>query len=228
MTFLLSRKVYIAIIGDIRNSRNLEKRHLIQYQLRAVLNDINDSFKEDIAAKFMITLGDEFQGLLCTGEHVLQIIYKIQRAMYPIQIRFGIGVGEITTDIDAEMAIGADGPGYYMARKAIELLKQDELQRKKTVSDIRIEIDTDESEMCDMMNTVFMMLSVIERRWSERQREIIWDMERYQDGQKKCAQRLGIAQSSVNRGLENGNYYAYRDAKEKIADVLQEIKNGDV
>ena len=40
-----------------------------------------------------------------------------------MKLRFGIGVGEISTVINPEMALGADGPGYYNARKAIEDLK---------------------------------------------------------------------------------------------------------
>lgn len=41
-------------------------------------------------------------------------------SLYPVELRFGIGIGEITTEINTEMALGADGPGYYKAREAIE------------------------------------------------------------------------------------------------------------
>lgn len=228
MTFSFSQRVYIAIVGDIKDSKKIAQRRLIQYRLGTTLLQINQEFKEDIAAKFMITLGDEFQGLLSTGTHIIQIIDKIRRDLYPVKIRFGIGVGEITTEINADMAIGADGPAYYQARNAIEFLKREEMQRKKMASDIRIEIDKDSSAICDLANTIFMMLTVIENKWSDRQRDIIWSMEKYQDGQQKCAQRLSIAQSSVNRGLENGNYYAYKEAKDTINGVLQEIRNDDV
>lgn len=227
MTFSFSKKVYIAIIGDLKNSRQLQERRLIQYALGKVLIDVNAQYAEDIAAKFMITLGDEFQGLLNTGEHVLEIIDMIQRGIYPVKVRFGIGVGEMTTEIDPNMAIGADGPAYYMARNAIDYLKQEEQQRKKTVSEIRLQVDGDNSVICDLTNTIFMMIALIENKWSIRQREIIWSMEKYQDGQKRCAERLSIAQSSVYRGLENGNYYAYREAKETVQGILQEIRNGE-
>ena len=51
----------------------------------------------------MITLGDEFQGLLKNGSAAVFIIDKIEREMYPIKFRFGLGVGEITTDINSNM-----------------------------------------------------------------------------------------------------------------------------
>lgn len=88
-------------------------------------------------------MGDEFQGLLCKGKNVWNIITEIQREMYPVKIRFGIGIGQITTDINADMAIGADGSGYYSARGAVEFLKQKELKNKIQASNVRIEIEED-------------------------------------------------------------------------------------
>ena len=41
--------------------------------------------------------------------------------IYPVEIRYGIGVGQITTNINTDMALGADEPGFYNARKAIDL-----------------------------------------------------------------------------------------------------------
>ena len=71
-----------------------------------------------------MTLGDEFQGLLFNGRKVFDIIPKIKMDIYPVEIRYGIGVGQITTSINTDMALGADGPGFYNARKAIDFLKK--------------------------------------------------------------------------------------------------------
>jgi len=219
-----SYKPYVAVIGDIKSSKKIENRKNVQEKLKNILENINEKYKEDISAKFMITLGDEFQGLLCKGENVLAVVEEIQRKMYPIEIRFGIGVGAITTEINPEMAIGADGPGYYKARSAIEFLKKNERKNKIHISDIRIEIDEDRNLIVEMLNTIFSLVAVVKYNWTDRQREIIWDMSKYQDGQEKSAERLGIAQSSVQRGLTNGNYYAYKEAMETISNVLKEIR----
>ena len=141
MFFFFNFDPYIAIIGDIKNSKELENRKSIQIKLNSVLNSINEKYKSEISANFMITLGDEFQGLLCSGAVVLDIIEEIQREMYPVEMRFGVGVGQISTEINAKMAIGADGPGYYKAREAIETLKQSEQKSKTQAAYIRIEIE---------------------------------------------------------------------------------------
>lgn len=227
MLFFFSSDPYIAIIGDIKQSKKIENRYLVQEKLNKVLNHINETYETDISAKFMITLGDEFQGLLHEGENVFNIIEEIQREMFPVQIRFGIGVGTITTDINPEMAIGADGPCYYKARAAIEFLKRNNQKNKTYLTDVHIEFDESNDSVKEMLNTIFSLLTIIKNKWTNRQREIIYDLIRNQSGQEKCAKRLGIAQSSVQRGLTNANYYAYQSAVDTVNNILKEIGRSD-
>ena len=224
MFFLFYKDSYIAIIGDIKKSKKLKDRYIVQNQLKNLLNNINVKYRKDISSKFTITLGDEFQGLLHDGSNVMNIIEEIQRDIYPVEIRFGIGVGQITTEINFDMAIGADGPGYYKAREAIEYLKENERKNKTHSSDIRIEIDGDNGKASIMINTILSLLAVVKYNWTDRQREIIWDIVKHQDSQAKCAARLKVAQSTIQRSLVNGNYYAYKDAMDTIGNVLKEIK----
>lgn len=223
MFFFYENKPYVAIIGDIKNSRQLDDRKSVQEQLKTVLKKINDEFSVAISSNFMITLGDEFQGLLCDGIYTVDIVEQIQREMYPVEIRFGIGVGQITTDINPDMAIGADGPGYYKAREAIEMLKTNEQRSKTQCADIRIEIEEDANSVGLMLNTIFSLMTVVKHNWTPRQREIIWEIEKYGDSQLDCAERLNISQSTVQRSLSSSNYYDYKNAKETVNNVLKEI-----
>lgn len=228
MFFHFSNNSYIAIIGDLKNSKIMIDRNTVQNKLKNLLSKVNEKYSKDISAKFMITLGDEFQGLLHDGGHVMHIIQEIQREMHPVEIRFGIGVGPITTDINVEMAIGADGPGYYKARQAIEFLKENEGKNRTHASDARIEVDGDNENAAAVMNTVLSLLSIVKANWTDRQREIIWDTLKYQDSQAKSAERLEVAQSSIQRGLKSANFYAYRDAIDTLSNVLMEIRREDV
>jgi len=228
MFFCFTNNSYIAIIGDMKNSKIMNDRNRVQNELKNILNRINEKYSKDISAKFMITLGDEFQGLLHDGGHVMHIIEEIQSEMHPVEIRFGIGVGPITTEINIEMAIGADGPGYYKARQSIEFLKENELKNRTHAADIRIEVDGDNDNAAAMMNTVLSLLSIVKANWTDRQREIIRDTIKYQDSQAKSAARLSVAQSSIQRGLKSGNFYAYRDAIDALSNVLKEIRREDV
>ncbi|MDD3174411.1 MAG: SatD family protein [Herbinix sp.] len=228
MFFFLNFDPYIAIIGDIKKSKNIANRKEIQDKLKNVLKEINIKYENDIAAKFMITLGDEFQGLLNNGSAVMNIISEIERKMYPTEIRFGIGVGEITTDIDIEMAIGADGPGYYKAREAIEYLKDSEKKQKAIITDTRIEIDGNNQVATNLINTVLSLISAIKESWTDRQREIISDMLEHQDSQINVANRLNIGQSAAQKSLAGGKYYTYKEALDTITCTLAEIRRENV
>lgn len=228
MFFFLYSKSYIAVIGDIKCSKMLRNRKQMQDKLKTVLCDINTIYRNDLASKFIITLGDEFQGLLCSGENVMDIISQIQNAVYPVEIRFGIGIGDITTDINSEMSIGADGPAYYKAREAIDYLKRNEKRKQSGVTDIRLEVQGDEQGSVMMINMVLTLMTAIRHSWSDRQQEIIWDMLKHQDGQADVAMRLKIKQPTVQKLLARGNYYEYKEALDVIKSALGEIKQDDL
>ena len=131
---------YYAIIGDIKRSKKIENRCEIQEKLKKILDNVNSIYNNDISAKFLITLGDEFQGLLEITAPILEIIKYIQSEIYPIKLRFGVGIGNVSTLINHEAAIGADGPAFYAAREMIEFLREQEKKLKKQAADIQISV----------------------------------------------------------------------------------------
>ncbi len=150
---------YVAIIGDIKSSKTINKRNQIQEKLNIILKHINETYSPDIAAKFIITLGDEFQGLLKNYDHILDIAKYIQREMYPVNLRFGIGFGKIYTDIFCEAAIGSDGPAYYAAREMVKQLREQEKKLRKQTADIQISIYNAKSFEIVKINTI------LNRKW---------------------------------------------------------------
>ena len=214
---------FTAIIGDIKDSKKIKNRNQIQEKLNGIIKYINEAYDEDIAAKFIITLGDEFQGLLKNNGHVLDIIKYIQREMYPVRLRFGIGFGEISTSIFHEAAIGADGPAYYAARKMLEELREKEKKLKRQAADIQISLyDTEKFEI-EEINTVLALMKIIEDGWSEKQRFTIWDMAQNGGSQEECAKRMDTTQSTVARRLADGNYLTYERAKRTVDEALKRL-----
>ena len=59
-----SERHYFALIGDIIDSRHEQDRYDVQKKLQSILSSVNAEHAAHIAADFLITLGDEFQGLL--------------------------------------------------------------------------------------------------------------------------------------------------------------------
>ncbi len=224
MEYLENRHSFAAVIGDIKDSRKLENRKEAQKRLQKVLDRLNRKYEEDIVSSYLITLGDEFQGLLCSGKNILNMINEIKMEMYPVRLRFGIGFGTITTDIRREMALGADGPGYYRAREAVEVLKEREKKNRPVPADLCLKMEEEDRDKEVLLNTVFDLLYVVEEGWTERQREIIWDMLVYGDGQQNTAARLSISQPTVQKALAAGSYYTYENALKNAAEILGEIQ----
>ena len=112
---------YLALIGDIVDSKQLAKRSEFQAKLTATLKDVSRA--KTLASPYTITLGDEFQAVYKNADTLFADIIAIMCEVHPVQVRFAIGVGELTTKINPKQALGMDGPAFHRAREAITALK---------------------------------------------------------------------------------------------------------
>ncbi len=216
---------YIAIIGDMRCSRQISNRGKVQSDLNKVLEYVNRTYKSVIAANFLITLGDEFQGLLTSTDHLLEIIRYIQVNMFPVEIRFGIGVGKITTKVNKEAAIGADGPAFYAARSMIEELRIEEKKLKQQASDVKFSIYEKEGELqTQQLNTFFKVNKLLENKWTIEQRDTIMEMKYHGGSQEEIAGRLKTTQATVARRLMSASFLTYEEVERVIELTLGNIK----
>lgn len=115
---------YCAIIGDINKSRQLEKRGMVQKKFEKAVEFINTEYKSEIASKFLITIGDEFQGLLHTPAKGYQIMRHFREIMEPVQFSFGADIGTLATPVAPKAAIGMDGECFHRARAALQHAKK--------------------------------------------------------------------------------------------------------
>lgn len=220
MLYFFPTSPYLAIIGDMVNSKKMTDRNSAQNKLKTILNVINKKYESDIASNFMITLGDEFQGLLRKGCNVMNIISEIEAEIYPIQMRFGIGIGSIKTEINHEIPLGADGPAYHNARRMIEELKKLENRHRANYTNIMISSEYDNSDIDMLLNSVLSLCSTLKVKWTKRQREIINSYIINDENQYKTADSLKIGQSSVNKALIGSGFYTYQKAIETVNRTL--------
>ena len=109
----------VALIGDIVRSRVSDDRQALHDELERILGVVNaDGPVHDPA---VITLGDEFQAVYETLGQALRASFRIRMLLHPVDVRFGLGRGAITT-LDTGRGIH-DGPAYWNAREAIESAK---------------------------------------------------------------------------------------------------------
>lgn len=211
---------YVAIIGDIVDSRRLPERQTVQNRLKEVLAGINKKYAGDIASRFAITLGDEFQGLLNSRRNIICIINDIETAMIPVGLRFGIGIGDISTEVVLDSPSEIDGSAYHRARKMINTMKHRKNRYTKVKSGIMICTGEAYPELDELLNSMFAVCAALRSKWSDRQREMIQAYLANEENQYKAAKALGIGQPSVNKSLANARFYAYRSAMNAINSFL--------
>ena len=218
--------MYCAIIGDIMGSRNIKDRSSIQILLNNILEKINSKYADDIAAKFLITIGDEFQGLLKTPDNLFEIIDNINFDFHPNKLRFGIGIGDLHTELNENMAIGADGPVYYSAREAINNVKVIENKYERPTKNIEIIYQNSRNEqLFKMINVTLSLCYLLEEKWTDKQREVIEKIANSNKSQREIAKELGLRQSSIQRRINSSGYFTYKEAKQETVKFLLEIWN---
>lgn len=115
---------YITLIFDIQNSRHISNREEVQYLLIDTIRKCNETFKDILEAHFLITIGDEWEGLLKPQADYRKII-EFYREHLPTYVSFytGVGIGKVVI-LNHDLTVNQlDGPSFYLAREALNYAK---------------------------------------------------------------------------------------------------------
>lgn len=223
---------YISVIGDIRNSKSIKGRTEVQNKLNFVLERINHDYKDFIKLNFSITLGDEFQALLRSDANVLEIIYKIKVLLPEIEIRFGIGIGELSTNIINHISsLGTDGPVWWNAREMIQDIKDKHESTTREQSSMKIK-GFGNSEIEELINHNFVLIDNIEKKFTKIQRDTIDNViEEYglnlNFSQTEMSKKLERSLPSFNKTINSAKYYDYIKTFNLINKLIQKEFNKD-
>jgi len=205
---------YIVIMGDLKGSRHLDAkgRHQAQLFLKSTLIQINDKFSRIIEAPFMISKGDEFQGVLKIPAGALEIIYELERLLFPMGFRFGIGIGEIHK-MGGKLPIEMDGPAFHLASASINFAKS----KKKNIV-----IKSDHFLMDDLLNQTFSLIQAIKSRWNHRHFSYFWDYKEM-NSIKQIAAKRQISSQAVSEQIIKLHIKEIRFSEEIIKNALLEM-----
>lgn len=111
--------IRITVLGDVVGSRRSGDRAGLHDRLAQARSQVNEQVVTD--QPLAITNGDEFQGSYSRRGEALHAVVLLRSLLSPIDLRFGIGRGEVTV-LDTETGT-QDGPGWWAARDAIDAIK---------------------------------------------------------------------------------------------------------
>ena len=206
---------YTAIIGKTTATRSLnsEERILVQQKVHDCINLVNQLFFDYIAAKFSPLCGDEFEGLLFNSEKTFKIIDYIERQLYPTQLYFGIGIGEIFTELSPAVNEN-DGPAFHKARDMIHYVNA-----KNSKTNIMIQThfvgNTDE-----ILNSILALTAALKSKWTSTEREAIFSIE--YNKELDIDKQLKIDKVNITNRLLTSGYYSYKQAMEVVTRILKE------
>lgn len=204
---------FAVIIADIKGSKKMEDRERYEWQLflKSAIVQINEKYADTIEAPFMITKGDEFQGVLKSLTVVNHIMSSFERLLFPLILRYGVGFGTIQK-MGSNIPIEMDGPAFHRANAALSLAK-----KKKHV----VHFNSGNNHFDLNINTIFSLLYAIKNRWSEINYKRYW---KYKDlgTYDRVAEQEGVSPQAVWDSLRNANAIDVINAEQALNDILIE------
>ncbi len=195
----------IAVIGDLVGSKALVERRVLQRKLKKQLERVSREAK-GLASPYTLTLGDEFQAVYRGAESVLGDVVMLLAEIHPVRARLALGVGSLSTSINAEQALGMDGPAFHQARAALSALKADGRL---------LRVAGEEVEKWALTNHVLNLLSHHIEGWTQNRLRVLAGLLR------------GRTVKEIEEGLEISRVAVYKNiraaALDDIAGICQEL-----
>jgi hypothetical protein len=159
----------------------------------------------------VITLGDEFQGLLCSSLPIPDIIWDIEENFPDRTLRLGLGFGILHTPAP-KVAINVDGPALYNARAAIEKAKS-----RMALGGVFLGFDN----LDNILNGVGRQLWFHRSKLTEKQRRI-FKLLRRPLSQSDVAKKMKISRQAVSKQISSAGLQAYAECEEAWRTILHD------
>lgn len=205
----------LVLIADIEASRKIKgkERENLQQRLEEILADLNEH-ENGLVSPYTITLGDEFQAVFDNADKIFVQILKIMEALHPVVVRFSLGIGEISTPINNEQAIGMDGPAFHEARKGIDILKENDHL-------VNIRIEGEDNPTLKIINGSLQLLSKQIRSWNKKRITILHMLKEGYD-YKAITEKLDISRAAFYKNKEAGLLEVIDELSDNIAKVINQ------
>ncbi len=204
---------YAVINADIKDSRKMHANERYEWQLflKSAIVQVNEDDADLIEAPFMITKGDEFQGVLKNLSDIPHIIMKFERLVFPLIMRYGVGYGPIQK-MGSKIPIEMDGRAFHRASAGLDYAK-----RKK----YGVYLDTGNPEFDLMVNTLYQLIYVIKGKWSRTNFTRYWKY-KSMGTYERVAQEVGVSTQAVWDSLNNASAIEVINAEEALINLLHQ------
>jgi len=99
--------LYPVVLFRVLNSSKSTGKGTEISHLSEVLS--SPSISKDLLSPYSRSQDGYFQGIFASGGHLLQNLFLIREHLYPSEVQFSIGIGEVKTPINSVMATHIEG-----------------------------------------------------------------------------------------------------------------------
>jgi hypothetical protein len=204
--------IHAVLIADVmKSSTRTDIRGLLGKRLVAVSK--HHLRQKLIRLPYSITAGDEFQTIASAPSLVPAIILDLRKALRPLSLRIGIGLGSINDRIQPPVnRLG--GEAFQSARKAIEGIKSHDLFKFEVLTSF----NSANENFNEIINLIYglhdtLVLKIKQKQWKT--------IEEFQDrpALERTAKHLERDISTVSRSLKRGYYWQLSETV-KVAESL--------
>lgn len=201
---------FTVITGDVIQSKKYEK---IYDSINKRLKNIN--YPKSMVTPFIISRGDEIQTVFEGNISFPIFLRQIRYILRPLNIRFGIGYGDINEMGDGVNSWTMNGTAFHYARESIDYLDKNNkfITRFKSNNCI---ID-------EAINTILYLIDTLQFQWTASQWEAIYFYEKM-GTYKKVAEELDIAFQNVGKRCKAAKWKEVNYAEQSISNLLKNIE----
>lgn len=211
------KKNFGVITVDLKESRKLRNRAIVQSRVRTLIRRLNREFGKDLQAGFVITRGDEFQGALVSLGKTYQIFKKIRYHLGAggVEFRCGVGFGEISTSLSKNV-LEMDGPAFHRSRDALEKAK-----REKT----EVVINSGDERKDRTLNALVRLVLCLMKKWTDRQIQVIEYLETHPNAKHiDVAKHARTSKQAISNIVRRTNYRDIIEAEQAIDELLVGVR----
>jgi hypothetical protein len=192
-------------IDDFRRKRDRKLRRISASHLE----------KKWILSEYAITAWDEFEGILSSPTEAPAAILDLRRHFHPLELRIGIGIGEVTEPKRKPVNVFAAGEAFLRAREAINHLKG---KRNKTGT---LTSFVSGQQMFDLIaNTIYQLHDSLLESISARQWQTI-DVLMQTTAQDRAAKKLRLNKSTVSRNLRRASWRQIEGTQKAMPQIIK-------
>ncbi len=207
-------ELFLALIGDVEASRQVENRARLQRELERATARVNQVLGPALASPLTLTAGDEVQALFRDPAAAVDAVVEVADAVFPARLVHGLGLGPLETDLGPDPAL-LDGPCFHRARQA--------LQEARGEGSWLVARGLQEPGDA-VVSALFRLLGELRSRWTEIQAEHVRHAR--ERPQKEVAERLRKAESTVSESLKAAGFQAVLEGEKALRMALGEFGRG--